>query len=117
MAGGAEVGPPAGGTETWARAAYEAVGGPGTKVTWRLHPPMLRAAGLKQNLIDANAARPVGADGLTPEPTDEFREVLRQAVAAHDTMFAQEIRHARRAPGHLRERETRAAAGGIVDDP
>lgn len=32
-------------------------------------------------LIDANAARPVGADGLTPEPTDEFREVLRQAVA------------------------------------
>lgn len=31
-------------------------------------------------LIAANAARPVGADGLTPEPTDEFREVLRQAV-------------------------------------
>ncbi|NMA76400.1 MAG: methionine synthase, partial [Actinomycetales bacterium] len=31
-------------------------------------------------LIEANAARPVGDDGLTPEPTDEFREVLRSAV-------------------------------------
>src|SRR5699024_2786234 len=31
-------------------------------------------------LIAANAARPVGEDGLTPAPTDEFREVLRQAV-------------------------------------
>ena len=33
-----------------ARAGYEAVGGPGTKVTWRLHPPMLRAAGMKQKM-------------------------------------------------------------------
>ncbi len=32
-------------------------------------------------LIAANAARPVGEDGLTPEPTEEFRQVLRQAVA------------------------------------
>src|SRR5690625_6628513 len=31
-------------------------------------------------LIEANAARPVGEDGLTPQPTEEFREVLRQAV-------------------------------------
>lgn len=31
-------------------------------------------------LIAANAARPVGEDGLTPEPTAEFREVLAQAV-------------------------------------
>ena len=31
-------------------------------------------------LIAANAARPVGEDGLTPAPTDEFREVLAQAV-------------------------------------
>jgi 5-methyltetrahydropteroyltriglutamate--homocysteine methyltransferase len=31
-------------------------------------------------LIAANAARPVGEDGLTPEPTDEFREVLARAV-------------------------------------
>ncbi|GAA1321184.1 cobalamin-independent methionine synthase II family protein [Brachybacterium rhamnosum] len=32
-------------------------------------------------LIAANSARQVGEDGLTPEPTDEFRGVLRQAVA------------------------------------
>ncbi|AXK44780.1 cobalamin-independent methionine synthase II family protein [Brachybacterium saurashtrense] len=31
-------------------------------------------------LIEANAARPVGEDGLTPAPTEEFREVLRRAV-------------------------------------
>ncbi|MDN5599089.1 MAG: cobalamin-independent methionine synthase II family protein [Brachybacterium sp.] len=31
-------------------------------------------------LIAANAARPVGEDGLTPAPTDEFREVLARAV-------------------------------------
>ncbi len=29
-----------------ARAGYEAVGGPDTKVTWQLHPPMLRALGM-----------------------------------------------------------------------
>ena len=38
-------------------------------------------------LIAANAARPVGEDGLTPEPTDEFREVLAQAV--HDVVARQ----------------------------
>ena len=26
------------------------MGGPGTKVTWRLHPPMLRAAGMKEKM-------------------------------------------------------------------
>ena len=36
--------------EPAARAGYEAVGGPGTKVTWRLHPPMLRAAGMKEKM-------------------------------------------------------------------
>src|SRR5699024_2352187 len=30
-------------------------------------------------LIEANAARPVGEDGLTPQRTEEFREGLRQA--------------------------------------
>jgi indolepyruvate ferredoxin oxidoreductase len=33
-----------------ARAAYEAVGGAGTKVTWRLHPPMLRAMGMQHKM-------------------------------------------------------------------
>ena len=32
-------------------------------------------------LIEANAARPVGEDGLTPQASDEFRAVLREAVA------------------------------------
>ena len=42
-----------------ARAAYEAVGGPGTKVTWRLHPPMLRAAGMKQKMKLGPQTKPV----------------------------------------------------------
>ena len=39
-------------------------------------------------LIAANAAREVGEDGLTPQLTDEFREVLRQAV--DDVVAAQQ---------------------------
>ncbi len=42
-----------------ARAGYEAVGGPGTKVTWRLHPPMLRAAGMKQKMKLGSKTKPV----------------------------------------------------------
>ena len=38
-----------------ARAGYEAVGGPGTKVTWRLHPPMLRALGMKHKMRSVRA--------------------------------------------------------------
>ncbi len=36
--------------EPAARATYEAVGGERTKVTWRLHPPMLRAMGMKKKM-------------------------------------------------------------------
>ncbi len=42
-----------------ARAAYEAVGGSGTKVTWRLHPPMLRAMGMKNKMELGPRTRPV----------------------------------------------------------
>jgi len=45
--------------EPAARAAYEAVGGPGTEVTWRLHPPMLRAAGLKHKMKLGPRTKPV----------------------------------------------------------
>lgn len=41
-----------------ARTGYEAVGGPGTRVTWRLHPPMLRAAGMKQKMKLGPRTRP-----------------------------------------------------------
>ena len=40
------------------RAAYEAVGGNGTKVTWRLHPPMLRAMGREQKMRFGPRTRP-----------------------------------------------------------
>jgi indolepyruvate ferredoxin oxidoreductase len=42
-----------------ARAAYEAVGGSGTTVTWRLHPPILRALGMKEKLQMGPRTRPV----------------------------------------------------------
>ena len=42
-----------------ARAAYEAVGGSGTTVTWRLHPPILRALGMKEKLEMGPRTRPV----------------------------------------------------------
>ncbi len=42
-----------------ARAAYEAVGGPSTEVTWRLHPPMLRALGMKNKIQLGPKTRPL----------------------------------------------------------
>jgi indolepyruvate ferredoxin oxidoreductase len=41
-----------------ARADYEAVGGPDTVVTYRLHPPMLRAIGLHRKLELRRTAKP-----------------------------------------------------------
>jgi indolepyruvate ferredoxin oxidoreductase len=42
-----------------ARAGYEAVGGASTKVTWRLHPPMLRALGMKDKMRLGPRSRPL----------------------------------------------------------
>ncbi len=42
-----------------ARADYEAVGGPATKVTWRLHPPMLRSLGMKNKMKLGRRSRPL----------------------------------------------------------
>jgi indolepyruvate ferredoxin oxidoreductase len=42
-----------------ARAGYEAVGGPATKVTWRLHPPMLRSMGMKEKMKLGPRTKPV----------------------------------------------------------
>jgi indolepyruvate ferredoxin oxidoreductase len=41
------------------RAAAEAVGGPGAKVTWNLHPPVLRAMGMTRKLRLGRAATPM----------------------------------------------------------
>jgi len=41
------------------RAAYEAVGGAKTKVTWRLHPPALRAMGKKNKMEFHQRSTPV----------------------------------------------------------
>ncbi len=41
------------------RAGYEAVGGAKTKVTWRLHPPALRAMGMKHKMQFRRRSTPV----------------------------------------------------------
>ncbi len=71
-----------------ARAEYEAVGGPGTKVTWRLHPPMLRAMGMKEKMRLGPRTKPVLAalarsKRLRGTVADPFRwaEVRRQERA------------------------------------
>jgi indolepyruvate ferredoxin oxidoreductase len=42
-----------------ARAAIEAVAGPGATVRWHLHPPLLRSMGMKDKLKLGRASRPV----------------------------------------------------------
>lgn len=42
-----------------ARAAAEAVGGPGAAMTWKLHPPMLRALGMDRKIAMGPKTRPV----------------------------------------------------------
>ncbi len=42
-----------------ARSAAEAVGGPGAKFSWKLHPPMLRSLGMKDKLTLGQRSRPM----------------------------------------------------------
>ncbi len=42
-----------------ATAAAELVGGVGAKITWKLHPPMLRALGMKNKIALGPSARPI----------------------------------------------------------
>jgi indolepyruvate ferredoxin oxidoreductase len=59
------------------RAAAEAVGGPGARVQWNLHPPMLRALGLQHKIRLGRSARPLlvglrAAKRLRGTPFDLF---------------------------------------------
>ncbi len=56
-----------------ARAGYEAVGGPGTKVTWRLHPPMLRALGMEHKMRLGPRTRPALAALARREAGPRYR--------------------------------------------
>jgi indolepyruvate ferredoxin oxidoreductase len=60
------------------RERYEAIGGSHTKVTYRLHPPMLRAMGMKNKLKLRRTGAPLmrslrSAKGLRGTPFDPFR--------------------------------------------
>ena len=61
-----------------AAATYEAIGGPGTKVTWRLHPPMLRAMGMQKKMKFGPRTTPIfkalaGSKRLRGTLADPFR--------------------------------------------
>ncbi|HEU4841643.1 MAG TPA: indolepyruvate ferredoxin oxidoreductase family protein, partial [Ilumatobacteraceae bacterium] len=84
--------------EPAARAGYEAVGGRGTKVTWRLHPPMLRAAGMKQKMklgrrttpVLATLARSKRVRGTLADPFRwaEVRRVERALIPEYERAVA-----------------------------
>ncbi len=74
-----------------ARAVAESVGGPGAKVVWKLHPPLLRALGMNTKLgIDQRVGRPVMAalargkrlrgTALDPFGRTELRRVERALI-------------------------------------
>jgi len=61
-----------------AREGYEAVGGPGTKITFRLHPPLMREFGLERKLALRHSAPPTlkalrSMKGLRRTLLDPFR--------------------------------------------
>ena len=85
-----------------ARAQARSVGGARTKVTWRLHPPMLRAMGMKNKLSLGRWATPAfwalrAMRRLRGTPFDLFgwakvrkleREMIPEYIAAIETLLA-----------------------------
>ena len=85
------------------RAAAESVGGPGAKVSWNLHPPVLRAAGLQHKIrIPARWGRPMmralrAGKRVRGTPLDVFgyasvrrleRRLVREYVGAIERVIA-----------------------------
>jgi indolepyruvate ferredoxin oxidoreductase len=85
-----------------ARAAAEAVGGKGASVTWHLHPPALRALGMKRKMKLGRMSRPVmyalrAARRVRGTMADPFRwaevrkverAMVPEYIAAVDTLLA-----------------------------
>ena len=85
-----------------ARAQAEAVGGPGAKVVWRLHPPMLKSMGLSRKIgVNARWARPAMAvlarakrlrgTALDPFGRTEMRRMERALVDEYETAIVAAI--------------------------
>ncbi|MFK8023297.1 MAG: indolepyruvate ferredoxin oxidoreductase family protein [Ilumatobacter sp.] len=86
------------------QAPAEAVGGVGAKVTWRLHPPMLKALGMDRKLgIDARIGRPMMATlaagkrlrgtKLDPFGRSEMRRAEQALVPEYVDFLDAELRH------------------------
>jgi len=84
------------------QAPAEAVGGPNAKVTWRLHPPMLKALGLDSKLgINAKVGRPMMATlargkrvrgtKLDPFGRSEMRRTERELIDEYLTLLDEEM--------------------------
>ena len=86
-----------------ATAAAEAIGGPGARFSWKLHPPMLKALGMKKKLSMAPWTRPVLvalAHGrrLRGTPFDPFgraavRRLERELLAEYVAVIERLARH------------------------
>ena len=88
-------------TQGWldqATAEAEAVGGPGAKVVWHLHPPLLRSLGMKRKLKLGAWARPVmsglaRAKAVRGTPLDVFgyapmRRMERSLVSEYESALS-----------------------------
>ena len=85
-----------------AQAPAEAVGGPNAKITWRLHPPMLKTLGLDSKLgISAKVGRPMMATlakgkrvrgtKLDPFGRSEMRRTERELIDEYLTLLNEEL--------------------------
>ena len=94
------------------RAAAERVGGVGAKVTWRLHPPMLKAIGRHDKLgINAKIGRPLmlalargkrlRGTRFDPFGRTEMRRTERELVDEYREHLGAELAHLGAAPGDL----------------